>query len=177
MTNGRAQSCDPDYAEPKTGLTRAVVPLLSRPSVRGVPQLHGSMTLVERRRTIYFRAENSNVAEQERYKGLRICSSRSDSAAHHEKSRCASSQHQLRSPALSVPVMSRMCPRRRRAQKSTCGGDQPHHQLRAERRHVQLVRSSCSASVVVRLSLDRLGRRQSVRSRRMQCSGCACRRR
>ena len=79
------------------------VPLLSRPSVRGVPQLHGSMTLVERRRTIYFRAENSNVAEQERYKGLRICSSRSDSAAHHEKSRCASSQHQLRSPALSVP--------------------------------------------------------------------------
>ena len=65
------------------------------------------MTLVERRRTIYFRAENSNVAEQhaeqERYKGLRICSSRSDSAAHHEKSRCASSQHQLRSPALSVP--------------------------------------------------------------------------
>ena len=25
------------------------------------------MTLVERRRTIYFRAENSNVAEQERY--------------------------------------------------------------------------------------------------------------
>ena len=76
--------------------------VLSRPSVRGVPQLHGSMTLVERRRTIYFRAENSNVAEQERYKGLRICSSRSDSAAHHEKSRFASSQHQLRSPALSV---------------------------------------------------------------------------
>jgi hypothetical protein len=33
------------------------------------------------------------------------------------------------------------------------------------------------ASVVVRLSLDRLGCRQSVRSRRMQCSGCACRRR
>ena len=79
--------------------TRAVVPLLSRPSVRGVPQLHGSMTLVERRRTIYFRAEDSNVAEQERYKGLKICNSRSDSAAHHEKSRCASSQHQLRSPA------------------------------------------------------------------------------
>ena len=85
------------------GASYVVAPLLSRPSVRGVPQLHGSMTLVERRRTIYFRAENSNVAEQERYKGLRICSSRSDSAAHHEKSRCASSQHQLRSPALSVP--------------------------------------------------------------------------
>ena len=42
------------------------VPLVSRPSVRGVPQLHGSMTLVESRRTIYFRAENSNVAEQDR---------------------------------------------------------------------------------------------------------------
>ena len=43
------------------------VPLLSRPSVRGVPQLHGWTTLVERRPTIYFRAEISNVAEQERY--------------------------------------------------------------------------------------------------------------
>ena len=32
-----------------------------------MPQLHGSMTLVERHRTIYFRAENSYVAEQERY--------------------------------------------------------------------------------------------------------------
>ena len=42
-----------------------VVPLLPRPSVRGVPQPYGSMTLVERRRTIYFRAENSNVAETE----------------------------------------------------------------------------------------------------------------
>ena len=153
---------------------RAVVPLLSRPSVRGVPQLHGSTTLDERRRTIYFRAENSNVAEQERYKGLRICSSRSDSAAHHEKSRCASSQHQLRSPALSVPDVPAS---QASSEVDRCGGDQPHHQLRAERRHVQLVRSSCSASVVVRLSLDRLGRRQSVRSRRMKCSGCACRRR
>ena len=83
--------------------TRTAVPLLSRPSVRGVPQLHGWTTPVERRPTIYFRAENSNVAEQERYNKVRISKSRCDSANDHEKSRCASSQHQLRSPALSVP--------------------------------------------------------------------------
>ena len=91
----------PDGKSQIAGFTQ----LWTRPSVRCVPQLHGSMTLVERRRTIYFRTENSNVAEQEKYKGLRICSSRSDSAAHHETSKCASSQHQLRSPALSVPDM------------------------------------------------------------------------
>ena len=39
---------------------------------------------------------------------------------------------------------------------ATCGGDQPHHQLRAERRHVQLARSSCSASVVACLSHNML---------------------
>ena len=45
--------------------TRAVVPLLSSPSVRGVPQLHGWMPLVKRHPTIYFRADKSNVAETE----------------------------------------------------------------------------------------------------------------
>ena len=67
-----------------------------------MPQLHGSMTLVERHRTIYFRAGNSNVAEQERYNKVDICCARCDVAAEHEDSRCASSHHLPRSPALSV---------------------------------------------------------------------------
>ena len=41
------------------------VPLLSRPSVRCVPQVHGPMELAMRHWTIHFRAGNLNVAEQE----------------------------------------------------------------------------------------------------------------
>jgi hypothetical protein len=135
----------------------------------------GSTTLVETRERvvepIYFRAaENSNVAEQERtevYKGLRICSSRSDSAAHHEKPQVC---HLAKPAQIACAECGPGCARasQLRAQKSTCGGDQPQHQLRAERRHVQLARSSCSASVVACLSRDRLRGRQSVRMRRMK---------
>ena len=81
------------------------VPLSSRPSVHCVPQVHGSMTLTKRHRTIYFRAENSNVAEQERVNKADFCCARCDAAAEHEKSRCASSPHRPRTPALSVPVV------------------------------------------------------------------------
>ena len=49
------------------------------------------------------RAENSNVAEQERYNKVDICCARCDVAADHEESRCASSPFLPRSPALSVP--------------------------------------------------------------------------
>jgi hypothetical protein len=119
--------------------TRAVVPLLSRPSVRGVPQLHGSTTLVERRRTIYFRAEISNVAEQERYNKVRICRSRCDSANDHEKSMCASSHHLPRSPALSVTDVS--------ASQASSRVD---------------VRPRCSCSAAVRRAVARRARQRSL---------------
>ena len=64
-------------------------PLSSRPSVRCVPQVHGWMELAKRHPTIYFRAENSNVAEQERENKVDFCCARCDAAAEHEKSRCA----------------------------------------------------------------------------------------
>ena len=79
------------------------VPLSSRPSVHCVPQVHGSMTLTKRHRTIYFRTENSIVAEQERDNKVDFCCARCDVAAEHENSRCASLSHPPRSPALSVP--------------------------------------------------------------------------
>ena len=80
-----------------------IIPLLLRQSVRGVPQLHGSTTLDERRRTIYFRAENSNVAEQERDSKEHFSRSRCDAAEEHVHRRCASSSNLPRTPALSVP--------------------------------------------------------------------------
>ena len=51
----------PDDTSQIAGFTQ----LLTRPSVRCVPQVHGWMTLVERHRTIYLRAEKSNVADTE----------------------------------------------------------------------------------------------------------------
>jgi hypothetical protein len=68
-----------------------------------VPQLHGSTTLVVRRRTIYFRAENSNVAEQEVYIKVTFCRSRLDTAEEHGDGRCASPSNLPRTPAPSVP--------------------------------------------------------------------------
>ena len=51
----------PDDKSQTAGFTQ----LWTRPSVRCVPQVHGPMKLVKRHRTIYFRAEKSNVAETE----------------------------------------------------------------------------------------------------------------
>ena len=64
--------------------------LSSRPSVRCVPQVHGLTEFAKRRRTIYFRAENLNVAKQEVGNKEQICRSRCDAAAEHDNSRCAS---------------------------------------------------------------------------------------
>ena len=110
---GRVQASSPTALAPRlAGSLRIsdeksqialIIPLLLRQSVRGVPQLHGSMTLVERHRTIYFRTENSNVAEQERDSKVHFCRPRCDAAANHENSRCACAPHPLRSPALIVP--------------------------------------------------------------------------
>ena len=61
------------------------------------------MTRAARPRPISFCAENSYVAELERYIKVRICSSRCDSAAEHGHRRCVSSSNLPRSPALSVP--------------------------------------------------------------------------
>ena len=63
------------------------------------------MTLTKRHPTIYFRAKTSIVAEQERDNKAGFCCARCDAAAEHEKSRCASSPHRPRTPALSVPVV------------------------------------------------------------------------
>ena len=91
---GRVQASSPTALAPRlAGSLRIsdeksqialIIPLLLRQSVRGVPQLHGSMTLVERHRTIYFRAENSNVAEQERDSKVHFCRPRCDAAANHD---------------------------------------------------------------------------------------------
>ena len=45
-----------------------------------MPQVHGPMKLVKRHRTIYFRAENLNVAEQEVGNKEPFCRSRCDAA-------------------------------------------------------------------------------------------------
>jgi hypothetical protein len=66
-------------------------------------EVDGSTTLDERRRTIYFRAENSNVAEQERNSKEHFSRSRCDAAEEHVHRRCASSSNLPRTPALSVP--------------------------------------------------------------------------
>ena len=77
--------------------------LSSRPSVRCVPQVLGSTELAKRRRTIYFRAENSNVSEQKVGSKEQFCRFRCDAADDHSDSRCASAQNLPRSPALSAP--------------------------------------------------------------------------
>ena len=82
------------------------VPLPSRQSVCCVPQVHGSTELAKRRRTIYFRAENFNVAEhrsQEVGNKEQICRSRCDTAEEHGDGRCASPSNLPRTPAPSVP--------------------------------------------------------------------------
>ena len=62
------------------------------------------MTLTKRHPTIYlyFRAENSTMAEQERVNKVDICSARCNAAAEHENSRCACTPHMPGPPALSV---------------------------------------------------------------------------
>ena len=60
--------------------------LSSRPSVRCVPQVHGSTELAKRRRTIYFRAENSNVSEQKVGSKEQFCRFRCDAADDHSDS-------------------------------------------------------------------------------------------
>ena len=65
-------------------------------------EVHGWMELAKRHPTIYFRAENLNVAEQEVGNKEPFCRSRCDSAAEHDYSRCASARCLPRSPALSV---------------------------------------------------------------------------
>ena len=61
------------------------------------------MTLAKRHRTIYFRTENSNVAEQERDNKVDFCCACCDAAAEHENSRCAYAPHMPTPPMLSVP--------------------------------------------------------------------------
>ena len=67
-----------------------------------MPQVHGPMELAMRHRTIHFRAENLNMAEQEVGNKVTFRWSRCDSAAEHDYSRCASARCLPRSPALSV---------------------------------------------------------------------------
>ena len=148
------------------------VPLLSRPSVRGVPQLHGSMTLVERHRTIYFRAESSNVAEQERYNKVDICCARCDVAAEHEDSRCASSHHLPRSPALSAPSV----PTSQVTGELRCRCATDFNLLTS---YAQNVGTSSSREALLQLDSARACRwtrpegRRIMRLRRPQCSGRA----
>ena len=69
-----------------------------------MPQVHGWMELATAKRhpTIYFRAKNLNMAEQEVGNKVTFRWSRCDSAAEHDYSRCASARCLPRSPALSV---------------------------------------------------------------------------
>ena len=83
--------------------TRTAVPFSRAADGAVQPQVHGWTELVERRPTIYLRAENSNVAEQEGYIKVTFCRSRCDTAEEHGDGRCASPSNLPRTPAPSVP--------------------------------------------------------------------------
>jgi hypothetical protein len=142
---------------------RAVAPLLSRPSVRGVPQLltwsDGARRASSKTRTwLSRRGTNAKL--------LRICSSRSDSAAHHENRE--EQVFQLATPA-QIACGCAECPgcarvagelRRRRAAESNLLVN-----------HALNVGTPSSREAVVQLTSSRACRRTGQKAGR----SCGCR--